>query len=214
VCFSAAGSFAVSGVLAGLGAVSLAKSPSVRHRVFAAIPLLFAVQQAAEGVVWSTLSGGAGAALHGAAVLVFLGFALVVWPTWMPLSLALVERDPARRRVLAGFAVAGVLFSLFGAVLLAAGPLTSRIVGHCIRYEFGASHPIVASDAFFGGYLAVTIAPFFVSRTSLARPLGAVLLVSLALAILVQRAALTSVWCFFAAIVSGLVLVSVLRESR
>jgi len=47
---------------------------------------------------------------------------------------------------------------------------------------------------------------------SLARTLGVMLVVSLVATIVSERAALTSVWCFFGAILSGLILVSVTRE--
>lgn len=44
MCFSAAGSFGMSGVLAVVGAVSLARSAGRPQRMFAAIPLIFAAQ--------------------------------------------------------------------------------------------------------------------------------------------------------------------------
>ena len=59
MCFSATGSFALSGVLAGIGTVSVARNASKQTAMFASIPLIFAAQQAAEGIVWLTISGGA-----------------------------------------------------------------------------------------------------------------------------------------------------------
>lgn len=100
MCFSAAGSFALSGVLAGVGAASVSRNTSRRHVMFAAIPLVFAAQQAAEGVVWLTIEGSAHPVLHRLAVIAFLGFALIVWPIWLPSSLQLIERRLERRRVL------------------------------------------------------------------------------------------------------------------
>jgi hypothetical protein len=61
-------------------------------------------------------------------------------------------------------------------------------------------------------YAAPTVVPFFVSRVSLARMIGSMLVVSLFASAAVQRDTLTSVWCFFAAILSGLMLVAVARE--
>ena len=57
--------------------------------MFASIPLVFAAQQATEGVVWLTIDGSAHATVHRLAVFAFLGLALVVWPIWLPLSLQL-----------------------------------------------------------------------------------------------------------------------------
>ena len=56
--------------------------------------------------------------------------------------------------------------------------------------------------------------PFFVSTFRMARALGLVLALSLLVSALVQDQALTSVWCFFAAFLSGLILIAVQREKR
>src|SRR5690348_1383449 len=84
MCFSATGSFAIAGVLAGLGAASMVRNSSKAQRMFAAIPFIFAAQQATEGIVWLTIHDGQHASLHRLAVGAFLGFALIVWPIWLP----------------------------------------------------------------------------------------------------------------------------------
>ena len=55
MCFSATGSFAVAAGLAGIGAVAVCRTKPPSHRLFAVIPLLFAIQQIAEGMVWLTM---------------------------------------------------------------------------------------------------------------------------------------------------------------
>ena len=57
MCFSATGSFAISGILTMASGAALARNSSKPHRIFAGIPLIFAVQQAAEGTVWLTMDG-------------------------------------------------------------------------------------------------------------------------------------------------------------
>src|SRR5690349_19747782 len=100
MCFSATGSFALSGILIGIGTAAVARSASPAHRMLAAAPLLFGAQQAAEGVVWLTIGVPSAIVLQRLGVDVFLGFALVVWPLWVPLSLRRLERDDGRRRIL------------------------------------------------------------------------------------------------------------------
>ena len=63
-------------------------------------------------------------------------------------------------------------------------------------------------------YAVVALLPFFVSTTTLARTIGTTFVVSLVVTIAVYREALTSVWCFFAAILSALILVAVIRTRR
>ena len=59
MCFSAEVSFTAAGVLGALGAVCIGQASRLREKPLAAIPLLFAAQQALEGFIWlSPLHGG------------------------------------------------------------------------------------------------------------------------------------------------------------
>jgi hypothetical protein len=209
VCFSATASFAAAGVLAGIGAATLTRSVAPPLRMMAAVPLMFSAQQAAEGVVWLTLDEP-GAVSH-AAIVVFLGFALVVWPAWLPAALRLAEQDPRRRRVLAALSWIGLATAAVCAVLLAMWRPSARVAGHHIAYDFTVGlHqqsplPLLV-------YVVATVVPFFVSTASLARVIGVVLAGALVVTFVAQRSALTSVWCFFAALLSGLILAMVARE--
>src|SRR5579862_1463576 len=116
MCFSAAGSFALSAVLAGVGAVSVARNSSKPHRLLASVPFVFAAQQAAEGAVWLTMDTDH-AVVSRLATTAFLAIALVVWPIWAPLSLRLVEGNPQRRRALTAILWLGGLVSATAAFL-------------------------------------------------------------------------------------------------
>jgi len=213
MCFSATGSFAISGVLTAVGAASVARNSARPLRMFAAIPLIFAFQQAAEGSVWLTMDG-VHAAVHRLAVNGFLSIALLVWPTWMPFALKLAERDPGRRRALAALSWMGVAVAICAAVWLVRFNPTAEVAGHSIRYRYSPN----ASDAEALLYLLVyavpAVAPFFVSTVRLSPTIGVMLIVSLIAATIVEKDALASVWCFFAAMLSVLVLVAVEREGR
>jgi hypothetical protein len=213
MCFSATGSFAISGVLTAVGAASLARNSSKSHRMFAAIPLIFAAQQAAEGTVWLTMNGGRGP-LHQLAVNVFLAVALVIWPTWLPFALRVVEQNPSRRRALGALFWLGVAVAGYAAVFLARFPPVAQIAGHSIRYDYVSSDDGRSHLVYLLVYALPTVVPFYVSTLKMARPIGIMLVLSLIASVIVQRDALTSVWCFFAAILSGLILVAVERHER
>ena len=212
MCFSANGSFALAGLLTGVGAVSLAGNSAPARRMFAAVPLLFATQQAAEGVVWRTLDRPGAEGLLAGAIRVFLGVALILWPLWLPLSLQRIERDPSRRRTLLWAAVAGALVAVYATFLLARWEPVARVAGHSIHYDYGTRHGLLSSLLYLALYAIPTVGPFFLSTARRARTIGITLVLSLVLAIVVERSALTSVWCFFAAVLSGLVLLSVRDE--
>jgi hypothetical protein len=63
-------------------------------------------------------------------------------------------------------------------------------------------------------YLVPTIEPFFVSTMRTARVIGFTLAVSVVATFVLERDALTSVWCFFAAILSVQTLIAIERVRR
>jgi hypothetical protein len=213
MCFSAPGSLTLSAILIGVGAASVARSSSPSYRMLAAAPLLFGAQQAAEGFVWLTIGVPSHAGLQRMAVDVFLGFALVIWPLWVPLSLQRMERDPARRRILTALCWFSGVVSLSAAILLSRWQPFAQVAGHSIRYDYPGTSSDVLHLLLVVAYVIPTIVPFFVSTATMARTLGITLMVSVGAAALIRREVLTSVWCFFAAMLSGLILFAVSREA-
>jgi hypothetical protein len=84
MCFSATASFSAAGILALAGAVTLSKARDVRERPLAAVPLVFALQQGIEGLLWRTVPAGhqAGRTLATS----FAILAMVFWPVFIPLA--------------------------------------------------------------------------------------------------------------------------------
>jgi hypothetical protein len=167
--------------------------------MFAAAPLLFGAQQATEGVVWLTIGVPSEAMLQHLAVDAFLGFALVVWPLWVPISLQRMERDPARRRVLTMMCWFSGAIAASAALLLSRWQPFARASGRSRSYDYPGT-----SNAWLHAGL--------VSTARLVRTIGVMLIGSLLAASLIRREALTSVWCFFAAILSGLIMIAVHQE--
>ena len=212
MCFSAAGSFTLSGVLAAVGVASVVRNSSKPHGMLAAVPLVFAAQQFAEGMVWVTFASPA-RTLHPAAATAFIAIAMVVWPVWAPLSLRLAERDKTAKRVLAALVGVGSIAAVGSALLLLSRHPVAEIAGHSIRYEYPHTTNAVLSVVMLAAYIAPTIGPFFVSTWRAARVIGSTLIVSLALSVVIEREALASVWCFFAAILSVQILFALKREA-
>lgn len=209
MCFSATGSFAIAGVLTAVGGAAFGRSASPQLRPFAAIPLVFAAQQAAEGAVWLSMGDASLASLNHFAVNTFLAIALVVWPLLAPLSLRQAEGDASHRRALTWLAACGALVSLTAGVLLARWQPVPVIAGHSIRYDYAGATNATLSAATLAAYVVPTVLPFFASTTRHARMIGMSLAASLMITVLVERETLTSVWCFFAAVLSVQILVAV-----
>jgi hypothetical protein len=179
--------------------------------MFASTSLVFAAQQAAEGVVWLTIDGSAHTVVHRLAVVVFLGFALVVWPMWLPFSLQLIERSPGRRKVLIWLFWFGLVAAAVAVVLLTRSRPVAVVAGHSIRDNRAGSLTGLPRLLVLLAYTTPTIFPLFVSTAPLPRTIGVVLTTSLVLTAVIERTALTSAWCFFAAMLSGLIYLAVAR---
>lgn len=80
MCFSAEASFAASAAICAVGTLSVARAKNARQLPFAAIPLIFSLQQAIEGVLWIALSNPEYSAWQSKAMYAFLFFAQVFWP--------------------------------------------------------------------------------------------------------------------------------------
>jgi len=196
MCFSAAASFAAAGVTGLLGAGTLARKRLRSETALAGIPLLFAMQQALEGVIWlvlPTASGGAGAAALG---FMYLFVAQCVWPVWAPLAVLLIEPDPRRRRLIMACLVLGVALSaylMWG--LVSQAPQPHLMEGH-ITYGSGPGDPVLEGLV----YLGVTCLPFLFSSRPVLWVMGTIIFVGAATAHIFYLHAFQSVWCFFAAL--------------
>jgi hypothetical protein len=213
MCFSASGSFGVAAVIAATGVVAMTQKQVRAHRLMAMVPLLFAAQQCAEGVVWLTMYDQQ-RTLHRMAVAMFLGLAVVVWPTWMPLALLVAEAQRTRRRLLVLLTVVGICVSTYAGVILLRDLPVSRVQGHSVAYSYAETGNVVVLSLYLPMYVLATVVPFFISSLNKAKIMGGLLAVALVATFVIKRNALVSTWCFFAAIFSGVIVLSIAAEHK
>ena len=220
MCFSATASFGASAVLGAVGIVTVAKAKTNPQRAFASIPLLFAVQQFSEGLLWLSLKNADMASLQSSLTNIFLVFAMAIWPFWIPFSIWLLEKDAKRKKIIKGFVWMGAIVAIgVGFVLLSypvevvtpfcfscPTPASSSVYQH-LHYEFAipslVKRLIVAFSVL---YIAATIITPFLSGIKLMKWLGIVFLASYLFAVVFYNGFVISVWCFFAAVLSFVVL--------
>ena len=152
--------------------------------------------------------------LHTVAVAGFLVFAVVVWPTWVPLSLFPVERSAPRKKALGVLLAVGACVSIYAAWLLALGRPTAHVNGHSLAYSYTERGSGLVLALYLPVYVAASVVPFFISTMDRAKLMGIVLVGSLVATFIIERQALTSVWCFFSAILSGIIVLSITAEQR
>ncbi len=200
MCFSAGASFAGGAVITAIGVMTVRRNSDPSRRMFAAIPLIFGVQQISEGFVWVALQSSGNDLMLSIASYLFLFAAVVLWPFYLPLSVMLMEKEKSLRRLLIPFLVVGIIVSLYYGVRLLVSEIEPRIISHHIKYR--GNFPQQWAQIVFAGYAAATLIPLFISSARKMWLLGLLMATSCLVTGIFFKEYLTSVWCFFAALIS------------
>ncbi len=197
MCFSATASFTAGAVLLGVGTLTLKATQRPHERLFAAIPLLFAIQQLIEGLVWLSFSDEA-ALLNSVMTHVYSFFSHVLWPIYVPVAVLMLEPPGWRRRALRVFVVAGSAVGAYLLYFLFAFPIISRPTGQHIEYVSPHFFSAIAMSLYL---LSTTISPLL-STHRMVEVFGVLALLSFGAAYYFYAVWFISVWCFFAALLS------------
>lgn len=195
MCFSATASFTVAASTAVIGIALLKHVRYPKEILVAIVPLLFAFQQAVEGVLWLQLPQGTDEGNVGHMTLVFLLFAQVLWPVYTAIAVVLVEPAYRRRLVLFAITIAGLMLSIHLAVELFGNTQVATIHGHSIAYGTRVD-PMSWQQL---PYVICTGVPPLISSHRPIRIFGIAILVGFFVSAYFFVATFVSVWCFFAA---------------
>jgi hypothetical protein len=130
MCFSPQADL-VGGLVIGAIGVSVARNVHRRrdHLAFAALPLLFAVHQLTETFVWWGLQGHVPSRVGVIATWLYLLFAFVVLPVYLPLAIRALEPPGRRRTLMSGFVALGAVVSSLLLAAMIRGPVSASL-GH------------------------------------------------------------------------------------
>jgi hypothetical protein len=209
MCFSPEASFAGSVVISSIGVAAIKSVRTPSQKIFAGIPLLFGIQQFAEGVLWLTIPYPEYELLQKISTFLFLLMARVIWPMMIPLSVLLMEKIERKKKTLRILLAMGLSVSFYYTYCLLFLHVTPNIAEHHIQYI--SDYPESLATPVFGIYFVASIVPLFISSVQRTKLLGALMFVSSIATMIFFMHYLTSVWCFFAALISGVVL-WILRE--
>jgi hypothetical protein len=203
MCFSSEASFAGGIIISAVGIATVKEVHKPSQIVFASIPLFFGIQQITEGCLWLTLPYIEYGNILKICTYLFLIMAQVIWPLLIPFSVLLMEENNKRKRILRILLVMGLSLSMYYVFCLLFFHVTPQIIGYHIQYntDFPESLAMVA----FIVYLIVTITPLFVSSIKRTHLLGILMFTSCLITAIFFTQYLTSVWCFFAALISGVI---------
>ncbi|MFO7824924.1 MAG: DUF6629 family protein [Cyclobacterium sp.] len=203
MCFSAEASFGASIVLGTIGIATIKKTQNPRYLPFSVIPLLFALQQFSEGMLWIGLGEPEHSNWRYLPTLIFLGFSQLLWPFWVPLSILFLEENPMRRKILSVLLLMGISVSCYFLYCMIAFDFSAEIQSGHIKYTL--DFPVFLekwSGVFY--FLPIAASPFIAGRKGV-RFLGLAVLVSFMVTIIFFSDHLVSIWCFFAALLSMMI---------
>jgi len=189
MCFSASISFLTTALL-------IATASRLRTKL-AIIPGLFAVQQAAEGAIWLDMS----ATLSWYAGLIFLVIALCCWPLVIPLTLGSLETDQTKKKLIMGCRSMGLVWSVVALYVLATSPVS--VASSCGHIAYHIKLGTFYAPLALIWYGSATILPFFLTSQRFFTLFGIALLGSCLATYGIWYFFFTSVWCFFAAVLSS-----------
>lgn len=199
MCFSATASFIAGISLSVIGVATVKMAQRKAEIPFAMIPLLFGIQQIIEGMLW--LSFRFDAPLFNVIMTYsFTLFSHVLWPIFVPFSIALVETVPWRKRAIMAFQVTGIAVGLYLLYYIIRFSLTSEIHEHVVYVLPNFHKPLVLAL-----YIAATCVGAFFSSHRIIKIFGVLALLLFMLAYWFYTAAFFSVWCFFSAILSVII---------
>ncbi len=148
------------------------------------------------------------------AVQSFVFFALAFWPLWIPVSALFLETELLRKRILQFcFACGSFVFIYATAALWVKAPI-AVIHAHSLDYRFQDPFGWIPVSVQPFLYFSSTVLPLLVTSDRMAKRMGWLIFASLILAKITKAETLTSSWCFFAAIVSLIIAISIYLENR
>lgn len=198
MCYSAEASFIAGGVLAATS-ISIARIPKDKGSLpLSIIPAVFAAHQLVEGVVWLTQGQIESVTLESAAVLLYVLIAYIFWPIFIPYSSYRMEPDHRRRWLILICQVVGIAVGLNYLLGMLQSPVGVSVETCNLSYRVGYLWNIGPA------YIVAVSIPFLVSSHRGLVLFGMAVVGSAATALyLSSQPGFPSVWCFFAAILSG-----------
>jgi len=206
MCFSAEASFTVGTMLGVVGVATLQRVKKKEYLLIALFPLLFATQQILEGVVWLHMDPTfQSTPFSQLAVNLYLFFAWLFWPIFVPLAFLIAEKENWKKWMFAGAFLIGLSITYVDIIHLMKHQVTPSIAGHSLNYGFTPMYGNIIYG--FSAFI-----PIFLSSIPQMKKFGAVLLATFFISQIIYLYAFTSVWCFFCA-ASSILLYKILKEA-
>ncbi|MBY8974751.1 hypothetical protein KHP62_02960 [Rhodobacteraceae bacterium NNCM2] len=214
MCFSATASFTAAAVLGATGSFTMAsalrKGLSRGECLMASFPLVFALQQAAEGLVWLGITGNLAPWLMPIGTYGFIFAAYVFWPLMGPVLGWMLEPPGIRRNIFAVLVAGGAgiaAYLAYAAISMPQTPMAMPEWGGHLWYM----HKFVYIPNIETIYFVTACSALLLSSNRVAFWFAVVLTGAFIITMYGYNInVVPSVWCFYAAAASLVIVVGLL----
>ena len=200
MCFSPTGDLVGGTVVVAIGIdACLHLKRRFEYVAIATLPIALGLHPIDETFVWWWLQGHVGSSVGHVAMWIYLVFALVVLPTLVPVMVFFFTPRSPRRWRIAPFMVLGAIVSTILLEAMLVGHPMARLGTYHLAYTIGLRHGIII----IGLYIVATCGPMLASGFRPMEWFGVANLAAVIVLALLCASGFTSLWCFYAALVSA-----------
>lgn len=192
--------FTLSGAIMFVGILTLRKVSTPNEVLFALLPLLFGLHQFTEGFVWLGEGDIIERRALNLAAGIFIYYAQGLLPFLVPFSLWLIEKNGWRRKLIGILSALGFFLSVYVMYGLATLPSNVMVINNTLYYY----NPWTAHTWVAIIYVLTTCGSLMLSGSISIALFGVLNLIGLTLIYLWRPYGFTSLWCLYAAAISGL----------
>ncbi len=192
--------FTLSGAIGLVGILTLRKVSTPNEVVFALLPLLFALHQFDEGFVWLGVGGHIEKRALDLAAGIFIYYAQGLLPFLIPLAVWLIEKKRWRKNILGILTLLGLALAVYTMYGLSTVPSSVTVVNNTLYYK----NPWTANYYDASIYIITTCGSLMLSSSISVALFGILNFIGLILIYLWRPYGFTSLWCLYAAVISGL----------
>ncbi len=192
--------FTLSGAIGLIGILTLNKVSTPKEVLFALLPLLFALHQFDEGFVWLGMGGHINTRALEIAAGIFIYYAQGLLPFIVPLAIWLIEKESYKRKLLAILTILGFGLAIYTMYGLSTTPTNVSVVNNALHYYNPWTENVYDASI----YILTTCGSLMLSRSISIQLFGFLNLVGLTIIFLLRPYGFTSLWCLYAAAISGL----------
>jgi len=192
--------FTLSGAIGLVGILTLRKVSIPSEVAFALLPLFFALHQFTEGFVWLGMGGYLEQRALDIASGIFIYYAQGLLPFLVPLAIWLIEKQKWRKNILGFVTIIGLVLAVYTMYALSTIPSSVTVINNTLDYTNPATQNLYDATI----YILTTCGALMLSSSIAIELFGLLNLIGLTIIFLLRPYGFTSVWCLYAATISGL----------